>query len=147
MFCLSLKEAKLDIKVLASKIKTSYFKEFSPNARIMPEYPGYIRRILIRKSYIVSVEFELYNMDEGGAYFNADFNKLQEAVSCIEDYIDVPLEDWRDASTKDFESEIPDNTDISIGHEQLKKAIKNKEIILPSKGRFELVTPYWKQFE
>ena len=29
----------------------------------------------------------------------------------------------------------------------VKKAIKNKEIILPSKGRFELVTPYWKQFE
>ncbi|MBW2661650.1 MAG: hypothetical protein JRD93_06620 [Deltaproteobacteria bacterium] len=132
---------------IKAQLKVGYTHEVCPDSLWFPDYPGYVRKVFIRQGYLVSVEYELYNMDEGGAYFQAKFFSLEDAVKCVERYIGKRRVEWKNEAYKDHSLDVPQKVEFSLGHKRLAEAIRHKSIKLPSVGEFELVSTYWKQFE
>jgi hypothetical protein len=58
------------------------------------DFPGFVRAITIREGKGVSVEHEVHGMDEGGAYYWANFPTLEDAIPVLESFLGRPMESW-----------------------------------------------------
>jgi len=59
---------------------------------------GGVRAVRIRCGNEVSVEFDSWGYDEGGAYFRNQYRDLPAAVSALEVYLGDPIENWHNFS-------------------------------------------------
>jgi hypothetical protein len=110
-----------------------------------PEFPGFVRTVTIREGYRVSIEYEAYGMDEGGAYFWGRFADLDEAVSYLEGFLGKPLSAWENFSKSGRYPDRDPNADPDEGAARLSQALATNAPCLPSR-LFELKGSYWVKF-
>ena len=103
--------------------------------------PGYVRSVLLRDEVHVEVQFDVYDMDEGGAYFRATYENLNAAVAAIEKYLEQPMTSWQ------IDPPYPQplaEMDFQGGHEALDAALRGNKLDLPAGAHFELYgSSYW----
>ncbi|MDQ3799120.1 MAG: hypothetical protein M3384_06705 [Acidobacteriota bacterium] len=106
---------------------------------IMPQYSGFVRKVIFYIRNRVCVEFVGYSVgnNESGHEFCCTFSSPEDAVASIEDYLSKPVKDWTNhTKTGDFPLiKVP--TDIKAGHEKLREDIINKKIFIPRIGNFK----------
>jgi len=106
---------------------------------IMPQYSGFVRKIIFYIRNRVCVEFVGYSVgnNESGYEFCCTFLTLEDAVASIEDYLNKPVKNWTNhTKTGDFPLiEVPIN--IKAGYEKLREDIINKNISIPKIGHFK----------
>jgi hypothetical protein len=110
---------------------------------LVPEFPGYVRSTYIHSGNTVRIEYEVFGMDEGGAYFNAKYISLAAAVAALETFLGRPSSSWEPST---FYPHKPAGADVAIGHRRLEAAIRAKVVPLPQDATFEL-QGYWKRLE
>jgi hypothetical protein len=108
------------------------------DARVVPEFPGYVRTITIFKDNKVIIELNPYGMDEGGPSFSASFTSLDVALASLEAFLGKSPDDWNGTYP-----DPPDATSPEEGHQLLRTAISSKTLPLPG-GPFALREDgYW----
>src|SRR5262249_49578016 len=103
-------------------------KSVHVDIRLMDEYPGYVRSVIFHDGNRVSVEFELYGFDEGGAYFWAEYPSLDAAIDSVEEFLGVLIEGWQNHNKTGNYPDKPPDLDFSDGHDKLKEAIRNDNV-------------------
>jgi hypothetical protein len=95
----------------------------------------------------IIVEFEQYNIDEGGAYFYGFCSSIEASIRAIEEYCNKPILSWQPLD--------PARNYPSLGHVHnnqtgtllLAHDIGISSVPLPIGIKFELRgSPYWRQF-
>jgi hypothetical protein len=110
------------------------------------DFPGFVRTVTIREGIRVSVEYEVHGMDEGGAYYWANFPTLEDAIPVLESFLGKPMESWENFTRTGKYPDKPEGIDASKGHEKLKLAIAGGDATLPPPV-FDLTSSYWKTFQ
>lgn len=116
-------------------------------AECSEDYPGYVRSVFVRAGNKVSVEFDVYGMDEGGAYFEAVYNSLEAAVDAVCEYLDTPLSELEDLLSLGRYPSRKQGVEVDRGHSALRNDIQNGRVRLPAGISFRLTSTHWKQFE
>jgi hypothetical protein len=120
-------------------------KSVCVDIRLIPEYPGFVRSIIFREGNRVSVEFETYGSDEGGAYFNAEYRSLDAAIDAVEEFLGSPIESWQNYNKTGNYPEPPYDLNASDDGEKLREAIRNDNVPLPKGSRFSIPSGYWNE--
>jgi hypothetical protein len=120
-------------------------KSVCVDIRLIPEYPGFVRSISFLDGNRVSVEFETYGSDEGGAYFSAEYPSLDAAIDAVEEFLGSPIQSWQNYTKTGDYPEAPYDLHASDDGEKLKEAIRNDNVPLPKGSRFSLPKGYWNE--
>ncbi|MDF1664548.1 MAG: hypothetical protein P1V97_22505 [Planctomycetota bacterium] len=117
---------------------------FQIDIRLSEQIPDHVRTVAISEKSI-SVQFDQYNWDEGGLYFQAPIVNLADSIAILEDYIAKPLTEWRDCSL-DY-PEAPETVlSVEYGRSLIKDLLSNEELRLPDGHSFRIGSLYWSQF-
>jgi hypothetical protein len=109
-------------------------------------FPGFVRTITIHEGNKVNIEFEAHGMDEGGAYYWAEYPTLEAAIASLEGYLGKPHAHWENYSRSGFYPVKPDGLDMAESHDLLAKAISVNSPSLPT-AEFQLKSDYWIRFK
>lgn len=98
---------------------------------VSEEYPGWVRRVIVRKECSLSVEYEEWGVDEGGEYFYGKYEALAELISDVEEFLAKPLSSWRWVQER-----LQPSGDARAGYERLQKDIAQRTVRLPRHGQW-----------
>lgn len=116
--------------------------------RLSSEFPGYVRSVELCEDLRICVSFEVYGLDEGGAYYWGTYFSLESAVRDLEVYLETSLVEWSGESADSYPPQPQSlNEELKIGHASLKDAISERRVALPKQGAFELRSSYWLQYQ
>jgi hypothetical protein len=113
--------------------------------RHVPEAPGYVRTTTLHDGNRVNIEFDVWGMHEGGLYFWAKFETLDQIVSCIEDYLETPISDWRAVGPDDYPTR-PLETGTPESHRRFRELLESGGPAMPACGDFRTQSTHWLQF-
>jgi len=113
--------------------------------RNLPEAPGYVRTTTLHDGNRLNIEFDVWGMDEGGLYFWAGFDMLEQMVCCVEDYLERPIADWQQLGPEDYPPR-PAETGTPESHQQFRTLLESGGPSLPDRGDFHTKDSYWSQF-
>ena len=57
-------------------------------------YDGYVREVTITKGLLVVVEFNPYDLDEGGPRYTCQYPDLDTVLNALERYFGRPFAEW-----------------------------------------------------
>jgi hypothetical protein len=115
------------------------------DVRHVPEAPGYVRTTALHEGHRVSIEFDVWGMDEGGLYFRAQFRTLAEMVQCMEEYLGRSLAEWRCLGPRD-DLARPAEAGTRESHEQFRALLTSGQPIVPHGRDFTAQPGHWTQF-
>ena len=95
------------------------------------EYPGWVRRVIVRQECCLSVEYEQWGIDEGGEYFYGKYETLPELIADVEDFLAKPMSSWRWVQERPRPS-----GDARAGYERLQRDIAQRTVRLPQHGQW-----------
>jgi hypothetical protein len=107
--------------------------------------PGYVRTTTVHEKLRVSIEFDVWGMDEGGLYYWGEFDTVELLILCIEDYLERPIEQWHALGRNDYPIRPPETGTIE-SHRFFKTMLASGELPMPSSGNFKTNSTYWLQF-
>ncbi|ARU57004.1 hypothetical protein OLMES_2960 [Oleiphilus messinensis] len=122
-------------------LKVSRFKSVIVDQSLCEDYPGWVRTILIRPGFVVEIDYNPYNLDEGiNPGYEAEFNSLDMLVSSLEEFLGRKIEDWVNFSkTGDYPNEPEKLMEILGKHNSLallEKDMRDGVIELPKGALF-----------
>lgn len=123
---------------LAQYIELSRDRHITVDVQILSVYPCLVRTISIYQMNWVGIEFDTWQMNEGGKYFYGLYPSLLEAISSLEEHLNLPLSKWENYSKSGKYPPRPDGN-IRKSWEALNNDILSKKISLPT-GNFSLKT-------
>lgn len=112
-----------------------------------PGIPGYVQSVFICSGNVVRIEYEVYGMDEGGAYYEATYPSLEAAVGALEAFTATSRAEWPRNLLRPDTMTRPSSSEIQAGHAALQRAIRAGAVPLPTGAKFVLRSSYWGQFE
>lgn len=112
------------------------------DVRNLNDAPGYVRTTTLHAGNQVTIEFDVWGLDEGGLYFRAAFATLEAAVKCVEVYVGRPLGEWGQAEYPPR----PAETGTAESHRQFRELLALGGPALPAGGEFRTHSDYWLQF-
>jgi hypothetical protein len=108
------------------------------------DFPGYVRSVYLFHDGRVRVEYEVYGLDEGGAYYEGQFATFEEAAAAVEFFIATPSPEWGRLPIV----RIRQNPRIGVekGHRALGQAVQKGIVPVPEGATFALQgSSYWKE--
>jgi hypothetical protein len=136
----ALVEVMMDEKEIATYI--FHRSKVCVDIRIAPKYPELVRKTSFYPDNTACIEFCEYNIDaEEGYLFRCSFPTLFQAISSIEDYLEVPMSDWINHTRTGLYPEFPGIYSVEKylqGESKLMIDIFNHQVVLPRIGNFTL---------
>jgi hypothetical protein len=118
--------------------------------RLAPEFPGFVRRVVLRDQGQVVIEFEEYGWDEAGAYFYGQYPNLEQAVQDLEAFLQSSVRDWKNVTlTGDYPSPTSHaDAQSPSGGKALMEAIAAGTVPLPHGVPYELRGgSFWRRMQ
>ena len=123
-------------------INLSRYKCVCVEVRLAPEFPGFVRSIIIKPHNIVRIEFDSYGIEEGGIYYTGKYPSLDALVESLENYLSVPLEKWENCTKTGSYPEVQQAANMLEGQLKIAKAVETRSVPLPKESLFTLQTDY-----
>lgn len=127
-------------------LKVSSSKSIIVSRKLLKEYPGIIREIIIRPNVKLQIKFldkNIIDIDEGEIslyFYYENYDKLFES---LEEYIGMKIDDWSNL-TKTNEYPISEGENLQKSWDKLKRDFSNKILELPQKYKqFDIRDLYW----
>jgi hypothetical protein len=134
----------VNIKELENYIELGREASVCVDIKELHEYPGYTRLIVFYRNNRVCVEFYplIFDVHDATIDYCCGFDSIEEAVSSIEKFLDLPVEDWTNYNkTGGYPIYVDEQSSLIISqgsYERLVKDACDKKIDLPKKGNFKL---------
>lgn len=111
----------------------------------VPAVRGYVRTTTVHEYLRVSIEFDVWGLDEGGLYYWGKFATIELLVSSLEAYLGRPLNQWRPLGQLDYPPRPPE-TGTAQSHRLFKALLASGRPLAPWDGEFKTSSPYWLPF-
>jgi hypothetical protein len=103
-----------------------------------PVEGGYERLVTLERGNRVVIELNVFDNDEGGLRFVADFETLEEAIAATEKFLGSPFATWPTGM---------ESASAVVEHDRFKAALTSGSIALPDPSVFRLHGgDYWREF-
>lgn len=136
----------MDLNSISSRIKASKTSSTLVSSEISVAFPGFVRNVSIRWTNEVAVSFKVPGHWVGGVTYLGKYPTLPQAVQAIEEYLGVPVSEWKDTSESGQYPETPRAVYSGRSDVLLAEAIEANGIQLPS-GDYKLITTEWLFFK
>lgn len=135
----------MDKYEIVNYIKVGKNKSICIDRRLVDNYPGFVRDIIIMSDIIVKVEFNIYDYDEGGLSIKIFYHDFDQLIRAIEDYINVRIKNWVNISKTDWYPTLDRDVDLDKSALKIKQDLVSKTLALPLGGiKYEIPEGYWK---
>ncbi|MCT4597247.1 MAG: hypothetical protein N4A50_05140 [Vallitalea sp.] len=126
-------------------IKVGRAKSVCVDIRLVDNYPGYVREIVIMEESILKIEFNIYDFDEGGLVIEIIYDDFDKMICKIEEYIGLYIEDWKNVNKTGWYPELKEKVDFKQSGLILKQDLVTKNLLLPLGGvQYEIRCGYWR---
>jgi hypothetical protein len=111
----------------------------------VPAAPGYVRTTTIHEDLRVSIEFDVWGLDEAGLYYWGKFENIELLISCLEEYLSRPIEQWRALGPYEY-LPTPRETGTAESHRLFKDFLASGQALVPTSGNFKTKSTDWLPF-
>lgn len=123
------------------------------DAREVAEAPGTLKTVTIHRPSSASIEFERcedYARGEGegaGLKYVAQYSTLEDLVRDLEEYLESPMESWRNYSLQPLVPECLQEPDYDSNMKFFESLVRDKKMHLPPGASYELAGIYWRHID
>lgn len=122
-------------------------KAICVDRRLLEEYPGIIRNVIIRTDAELQVDFlDKYNLeiDEGEFTLYFFYENFDELFKAVERYIGLEMQDWENY-TRTCSYPVSELNNLESSWMKLKADFVNKKLYLPNGFKENMIPSfYWK---
>ncbi len=117
------------------------------------EAPGNLRTITIHDGLDVTIEFETCtaylesDIEGGGLKYVGHYDTIDDAIADLEDYLGTPVQEWINFTENPYEPTISSEPDPAKNLRYFEDLVRQRRMILPKRGGFELAGIYWRHIE
>jgi hypothetical protein len=119
-------------------LDVSYYHSVCVSIENSIEFPGYVRSAYVRPDNQVSIEYEVYGMDEGGTYYWGQYSRLDEALDALVEFLGRPVDDWDELQLSAYYPERDSGADLKKGHAAMNEAVRGGKVPVPAGTQFVL---------
>ncbi len=113
--------------------------------RLLLKYKNIVRDVIIRKDFLVQIEFNTHGHDEGGLVVDVYFENYDSLISSLESYLYRRILCWENVNKSGWYPELSKAVDLSEGSTRFENDLSKGKIRLPLDGeKYEIRSSYWK---
>jgi hypothetical protein len=127
----------MDADEIAKYVEMGRYRKVVVDIRLVPKYPGIVRTVAFHRNNKVCINFNGYGADEGGYEYCCSFSYLSDAITAVENYLEMPAQHWENF-TKTTSYPGPASGQFEEGCQKLESDVRQGLVDLPSQGPFLL---------
>lgn len=113
--------------------------------RLLSNYPGFVRDVIIKAPSDVFVEINSFGHDEGGVIIKFRYANLSEIISAIERFLGKSISNWENVTKTDSYPSAPLSMNLSSSVISLKDDLRKRQLDLPAGWLdWEIAAGYWR---
>ncbi len=113
--------------------------------RLLSKYKNIVRDVIIKKDFLVQIEFNTHGYDEGGLVVDVYYENYDLLIASLEEYLCRRIPCWENVNKSAWYPMIENEVNLSEGSDRFENDLSKGKIRLPLDGKkYDIRSSYWK---